>query len=272
MSVRAALAAAMALAALFKSASAMAAIDDLQIDWVIPVGSIDEKGLNGGEKRRVTVRPVPRKMFESSSDVVTIGGVKLLPAREPLYAMVGPVFMVCSQTIAPAAYVAKSDRVCLRDTDRDGKLDSFFTRSRGRSFMAGDQMWFAMNNNIPNPTGAIKPIELVEVDRMRAPERPVLDFSFSTQKDGTVRLGVVIEGEHSFSTSCLEISGSSAVGNQSTFACLDPGFVVFRRPGAPSSKPAYELQIVTPKRELAVRFDVVPRLMGARLMRGMYFE
>lgn len=260
------------LAVVFQPASAMAAIDDLQIDWVIPAGTIDETALHEGKERRVLIRPVPRKMFAPNADVISSDGVKLLPAGAPLYAMVGPAFMVCSQAVAPAAYVAKSNRVCLRDADGDGKLDTYFTRSRGRSFMAGDQMWFAMNNNIPKPLGSIQSIELAEVDRVQAPERPGLDIGFSAQRNGTVRMTVVIEGQHSFSMRCEPTSRTSADDDHSTFLCMDPGFEVLSMSVGTADKPAYDLKVVAPKREVAVRFDVAPRLMGARLMNGMYFE
>lgn len=265
--------AALGIAALLRSGTAMAAIDDLQIDWVIPAGAIDEKALNEGERRQVVVRPIPRKMFVSGADIVSTSGLKLLPAGAPLYAMVGPVFMVCSQTTAPQGYVAKGNRVCLRDTDGDGRLDSYFTRSRGRSFMTGDQMWYAMNNNVPKPAGTIQSVELTEADRTQAPERPVLDVGFSAQKDGTIRIGIVIEGAHTFSTRCVETGDATVAGNGKIFLCMDPGFTVHRKSVATSAdKPAFDLTIVVSKRELAVRFDVAPRLMGARLMNGMYFE
>lgn len=260
------------LAAMFQPASAMAAIDDLQIDWVIPAGTIDENALHEGKDRRVFIRPVPRRLFAPTADVISLDGVNLLPAGAPLYAMVGPAFMVCSQAVAPAAYVAKSNRVCLRDVDGDGKLDSYFTRSRGRSFMTGDQMWFAMNNNIPKPIGAIQSLELTEVDRMQAPERPGLDIGFSAQRDGAVRMTVVIEGQHSFSMRCEPTSPANANDNRSAFLCMDPGFQVWSMSVGTADKPVYDLKIVAPKREVAVRFDVAPRLMGARLMSGMYFE
>lgn len=226
MSARTVLVTVLGLAALFRPAGAMAAIDDLQIDWVIPVGNIDEKTQTVGASQNIVVNPVPRRMFESDEDIKTPDGLRLLPAHSPLYAMLGHKFMVCSQSVAPAAYVARKDRVCLRDTDGDGKLDSYFTRSRGRSFMAGDQMWFAMNSNIPPAVGVISPTQLKEVDRMRAPERPKLDFSFTAPRDGTVRFSVVIEGEHTFSTECLEMKQQRAQSDGDIFSCLDPGFQV----------------------------------------------
>lgn len=269
---RATLSFAFALAAVFQPASAMAAVDDLQIDWVIPAGGIDEVALNSGERREIGLRPVPRKMFAHAADVMSEAGVKLLPAGAPLYLMVGPKFMVCSQAVAPEGYLGKSNRVCLRDTDGDGKLDAYFTRSRGRSFMTGDQMWFAMNNNIPKPVGPIQPLQLSEMDRTQAPERPYLDMSFKADKDGEVRMGIVIENEHRFSLRCVKAGDTIVADNQNAYVCMDPGFLAVRQSVGTADKPAYDLKIIAPKREISVRFDVAPRLMGARLMSGMYFE
>ena len=260
------------MAALMQSGAAMAAVDDLQIDWVIPADAIDENALNEGERRSVTIEPVPRKMFASGVEILATNGKKLVPAGAPLYAMVGTSFMVCSQAAAPDGFAAKGNRVCLRDTDGDGKLDSYFTRSRGRSFMAGDKMWFAMNSNIPKPVGTIQTVELAEVDRMQAPERPTMQIGFVSGTDGTVHMGIQIEGQHSFSVRCVEAQGVIAPDTHRAFGCMEPGFIVVRKAVGTPDEPAYALTVTVPKRELAVRFDVAPRLMGARLMSGMYFE
>lgn len=253
-------------------ASANAGIDDLQIDWRIPAGAIDEAALNANEHRQASVELVPARMFVPDTDVLSGNGEKLLPAGTPLYLMIGRNFMLCSQSAAPKGYEGRKRRICLRDTNGDGELDSYFTRSRGRSFLSGDKMWFAMNSEIPSRMEPVQSIKLSEADRTDAPEKASLLLVFGARKNGQATMAVLITRDARFTSRCRANPGFDSQDGYDAYSCMMPDFVVLTKPVGTEDDRSFQFRYRVPMRELRVRFDVAPRLLGARLMSGMYIE
>jgi len=245
--------------------------DALQIDWEIPQGAFAPEKLQA-EKRGVsfTFNLVPAHLLVTDQVVTTVDGQAVLPSGAQLYRMVGPKLLACSQDQFPAGQLGTGNRVCVLDEDGDGRFDSYFLRSMGRSFLAGDMMWFAMNDNMPSPAGRLQPFTASDGNPLDAHQRAKIIWTLIPQSAGGVSIDLDIEDHHHFRSYCGDRKG----GNTAT---------EFRGPcGSPSievhawnlDKPAPErmIEVKAPDRRLKVRFDVEPRLMGARLMSGMIVE
>lgn len=261
------------LAGLLFATPASAAIDDLQIDWVVPADGFvrsDEDAAKGIP--RYEAKALPRRLYAADADVLAKDGSKLLPKGAQLYAMVGKLFMVCSQAQAATPYRAASNRVCLVDEDGDRQFDTYFTRSMGRSWMSGDQMWFAMNNNIPAKRSPIIPARATQIDRNQAAQTVSVGLNFYVDADGTIRGGASIAHQFGFSGRCGQANSVPDPAGWVTARCLVKDLVVrasnFTAPEAKDRK----VEVSLPQRELALRFDVAPRLLGARLMNGVYLD
>lgn len=251
---------------------ALAAADDLQIDWVIPASEFGARSIASVDGRiAVRVWPLPRELFVAEAEVVGADGAKLLPAGAQLYRMTGPVLMACSQSQAGEGYLGASRRVCLRDTDGDGAVDSYFTRSSGRSALTGDQMWFAMNTTLPRDMERLNPVALAKISNTQATERPAMDFEFFADRKGRIFSAVTIEGRHRFDSRCPP--GVFLRTDRSVVtACYAPALMT-RWTNLSSANPSEHGGVLEiPDRTLAVRFDAAPRLVGGRQMSGMHLE
>jgi hypothetical protein len=243
---------------------------DLQIDWILPINSyaIDGKS-HKKNSARISSTAVPRKLFVTKSDVYSDSGLKILEAGAQLYMMASSNLMICSQVPSPKPYIGSSNRICFVDEDGDGILDTYFTRSLGRSFLSTDEMWFAMNANIPAERNAVKHFEIAEVDRSLSIMKIDIGFYFHVFSEKNISVQLSIEKKFKFDTDCdpRQFDGNFHASNGS---CLLPDFFV-RAPN-PNGGTSELLDIRPPSREASVRFDVDPRLFGSRLMKSAYFE
>ena len=147
---------------------AIASVDDLQIDWVVPAGTFaDAKTIERGNVL-FKVKPLPRKLYATTGEVTATGGQKLLPEGAQLYSMIGRHLLACSQAPGPEGYASHSSRICLLDSDDDGKFDSYFERHTGKAFLTSDGMWYAMNGN-PGPALPLKGAAFVELPEPSPP-------------------------------------------------------------------------------------------------------
>lgn len=261
------------VSALLFAAPASAAIDDLQIDWVVPAGGFVRSAEDAAKGfPSYEAKALPRRLYTADADVLAKDGSKLLPKGAQLYAMIGKLFMVCSQEQAAAPYRAASSRVCLVDEDGDRQFDTYFTRSMGRSWMSGDQMWFAMNNNVPASRSAIIPARATEIDRSQAAQTVSVGLNFYVDADGTIRGGASIAHQFGFSGRCGQAKPVPDPAGWVTARCLVRDMVVRASNFAALEAKDRKVEVSLPKRELALRFDVAPRLLGARLMNGVYLD
>lgn len=255
-------------------APAIAAVDDLQIDWVVPAGTFaDAKTIERGNVV-FKVKPLPRKLYATTGDVTATGGQRLLPEGAQLYSMIGRHLLACSQAPGPEGYDSHSSRICLLDSDDDGKFDSYFERHTGKAFLTSDGMWYAMNGN-PGPALPLKGGAFVEISRTLATERPEVrlkvDFFYSKRRGmGGSRIEISIDKDAGkFMGNCTP-KDVMVENGQAKIACLMPDLAfIITVPQGEHSKTDYE--VVDPRRDVAVRFDVAPRLMGGRVMDGIHF-
>lgn len=255
-------------------APAIAAVDDLQIDWIVPAGTFaDAKTVERGNVV-FNVKPLPRKLYATTRDVTATGGQKLLPAGAQLYAMIGIHLLACSQAQGPEGYASHSSRICLLDSDGDGRFDSYFERNTGKAFLTSDGMWYAMNGN-PGAALPLTDADFVEVSRTLATERPEVhlkvDFFYSKRRGmGAARIEISIDkGPGKFLGNCTP-KDVMVENGRAKIVCLTPDLIFgITVPQGEHSKTDYE--VVDPRRDVAVRFDVAPRLMGGRLMDAIHF-
>ena len=246
-------------------------IDELQIDWVIPAGNFGKH--DGKELFRNTpmiLELMPKRLFLTNGDVVASDGKKLLGKGAQLYAMIGRKLMGCSQEAAPEGYLGATNRVCLLDTNADGAFDVYFLRGFGKSFFVTDQMWFAINANLPADIPALKPVEFAEVDRAEARQKLAIGIDFTIDKSGHVFTTATLGRGQQFAGGCVLVDGYEKRGEGVPLACFSPDFVVTPRNLA-APKPERKIVVSAPKRDVEVRFDVSSRLL-ARNMESFYFK
>lgn len=142
----------------------------------------------------------------------------------------------------------------------------------GRSWVTGDEMWFAMNNRIPQNRLPIRSAKANEIDRKEAKVAFKISIGIGAQSDGSVETGVSIFDKFHFRGHCFPRKPIVESDGSTKSQCLMPDLVVRASNFVAEKIRDQKLQISFPQREISVRFDVAPRLMGARLMNGVYFE
>ncbi|WP_310535347.1 hypothetical protein [Novosphingobium sp.] len=247
--------------------------DELQVDWAIPADAFAPgKGEAKPGGLTFSFSLVPARMLVANEPVKSGDGKALLPKSAQLYLMVGSRLLACSQDQFAAGFVGSSNRVCVLDSDGNGRFDAYFLRSRGRSFMTGDQMWFAMNDSMPTRAMSLKDFAFVDGDPLAASQRPKIDWHLVANDKGQVSSVMRIEDKHSFGSLCpWHAPAKEALPDELKVPCGAGDFIVH---AWNLTKPRAEqrVELLAPNRTVKVRFDVDPRLMGARLMSGMYFE
>ncbi|MEO7385022.1 MAG: hypothetical protein ABIU18_08845, partial [Novosphingobium sp.] len=133
-------------------------------------------------------------------------------------------------------------------------------------------MWFAMNNRIPQNRSPIRSATPKEIDRTGAKVVVNISIGIGARPDGSVDTGVSIFGKFNFRGHCVPRKPIFESDGATKSQCLMPDLVVRAANFTAEKTKDQKLEISFPQREIAVRFDVAPRLMGARLMSGVYFE
>lgn len=262
-----------AFAAASAASPAVATVDDLQIAWVITKEALAKRDNHPNPGSLLRTLLLPQRLFVSDEIVADSKGKKLLPAGAQLYLMIGERLTVCSQEHFEKGFAGAGRRICLIDQNGDQKFDTYFTKSMGRSWLTGDEMWFAMNSSIPKKTKPVRPFSYQEIDRTEAKVSPTFWLVLGGP-DGEEKfsIGSTFETRHSFGTRCVTM-GRMRLTNSTSFdlACPFPetAISVFVKDATGQIE---RLQADFPKRDVAVRFDVAPRLLGTRLMSGAYFE
>jgi hypothetical protein len=246
-------------------------IDDLQIDWVIPNGAFSEnegKALSGDTK--LSIRMVPKRLFETASEVVAADGTLLLPKGAQLYGMIGSKFRVCSQEKHDLKYASAGNRVCMQDDNGDGVLDHYFLRGMGRNFLTTDKMWFAMNGYPPLEMPELKRAEHIEIDRGHTKIAPAFSIEIYGGKR-SIYTTVSFEVQNKFSGACYALAVVPDAGGITENACFVDDFQVKLSAVKGKKRKDTEFTLNAPDRDIGVRFDVISKKLW-REMRGASFE
>jgi hypothetical protein len=247
--------------------------DQLQIDWVIPAEAFAAAVTDHPDANlRYEVKFVPRRLFRTTANLIGADGELLLPVDAELFAMIGAKRALCSQGKYQADSAGANNRVCIVDEDGDGAFDSYFLRGLGKSFWTTDKMWFAMNDYFPTIRRPLKSAGIAEADRLQAKNHVAATFDYTVTKAGTVDSVVSIERSFRFVGSCAGDKPTVPAPIERVAECGISGQVFRATNFGAKKRQDRVLSASGPGRDVTVRFDVAPRLFGARLMNGVYFD
>ena len=251
---------------------AFAERNGLQIDWVIPAGQIEAAQHPSKDfATSLSLKLVPRRLYVAQNPVLGGDGQRLLPQGAQLFAMIGERMMACSQQAAPEGYAGANGRVCVYDSNGDGKLDSWFLRSTGKSFMTSDGMWFAMNAAMPSAMSALATPDLAEVSREGAVAKGAIDLDVRVYKDGSAYLEMTIEKKFKFKGDCEPSKPVLRDNRTAQVTCLLPELIL--ETGNLDAVKGRDRSALfhPPARDIGVGFDAADRLFGTRLLERVYF-
>lgn len=243
--------------------AAHAGVNDLQIDWMI------------AEKEWASVKPeisgrdidfglqlLPSKLYITEEDVVAADGTKLLPAGTQLYGMTGRNLAVCSQLAAKPPYAGASNRVCFHDDDGDGALDSFWLRLPLQQ-MFGKADWFALNGELPADRQKVIAPKMRTVPSEGAEKLAELNLRIMFKKNGDASGAIWVKNGDMFSGPC--ITDVNAGLQVSEARCLIADFGANAANYLSKDKTNVQFEIVRPRRDVNVRFEISRGLLGFRV-------
>lgn len=248
---------------------ARADVNEFQIDWMLSQKDLSvAASKQPGRSARYDFRLLPSKLFVSDDEIVAVDGTKLLPAGSQLYAMTGPAFAVCSQRAAKAPFAAAKKRICFRDDDGDGSLDSFWMRTPIQQAL-GKGEWLIMNSEVPAKRGRVSQPKLRSISPDLAEVTGELSLSFALNDNGTIAGGIWVRNGGIFSGSCVPMQRSAA--NASEQFCLVRDLVVRGVNFASPNQGERRLDVVFPQRDVKVRFAIKKGLLSITV-NGIYLQ
>jgi hypothetical protein len=271
MMIRSKVAALLVSIGLFAAAvPASANVNDVQIDWMIAkddwAGAVPEnKGRDVGFKLRL----LPRTLFVSEEDIVAADGTKLLPAGAQLYAMTGPNLAVCSQLAAKAPFVGSSKRVCLRDDDGDGALDSYWLRFPVQQLL-GKGDWLILNGDVPPERARVVKSKLKSMPSNLAEIPAELFLRFSLKGNGSVQGYIWVKDGNSFYGPCFPTK--AAENKISEQFCLVPDLIVRGINFDAKNKDERRMEVALPSRDVKVRFDITKGILMGMSVNSIYLN
>ncbi|MCR2835013.1 hypothetical protein [Parerythrobacter lacustris] len=136
----------------------------------------------------VSTRLRPRGLFAPEADVVDAAGALLVPRDTQMVLVNGPYPMACNVNKA-AAGKAKSNRVCVLDSDRDGAVDTAFSQGMGGDY------WMSLEGELSErKLVSVKPVELATLDPAEMTDAPYLSFHYQRILDGGIQIPLTQEG------------------------------------------------------------------------------
>lgn len=251
----------LSFAACLAALPARADVNEFQIDWMLSQNDLSLAGAKQttGRSARYDFRLLPSKLFVSEDEVVAADGTKLLPAGSQLFAMTGPAFAVCSQRAAKAPYAGAKKRICFRDDDGDGSLDSFWMRTPIQQAL-GKGEWLIMNSEVPAKRGRVSPLKLRSISPDLAEVTGELSLSFALNDNGTVAGSIWVRNGGIFSGSCVPVQRVAT--NVSAQYCLVRDLIVQGIDFASPNKDERRLSVLFPQRDVKVRFSIKKGLLS----------
>lgn len=245
------------LAILLNTAPAFADVNDVQIDWMIAqkdwaTVSPDDRG----QRISFNFRMLPSTLYVTDDEE---DGTKLLPAGTQLYAMTGLRLAACSQLAAKQPYVGATKRICFRDDDGDGTLDTYWLRFPLQQLL-GKGNWLFLNGEIPIQRSRIIHPHLRTVASDLAEKSGVLSLGFFLSTNGSVSGSIWVKDGETFTGNCPLIGYES--DSLSKQWCLIPDLIVQGVNFHSKIKAERRMEFVRPQRDVQVRFTIRQGLLG----------
>lgn len=254
----------------FDAIPARADVNEFQIDWMISQNDLatatPEKP---GRNLRFNFRLLPSKLYVSEDDIASDDGTKLLPAGSQLYLMTGSNFAVCSQAAAGQPFVGASKRICLRDDDGDGYLDTYWLRTPLQQLL-GKGEWLIMNSDIPAVRGHVVRPRLRTESPDLAEKPAELSLWFSLGGNGRVDGAISVRNGGNFSGGCVPMR--TAVEHSSVQFCLLRDLITRGINFDSPNKDERRLEVEFPKRDVKVRFSVSKGILMGININSIYLQ
>lgn len=248
---------------------ARADVNEFQIDWMLSQNDLALASSKQPSRNvRYDFRLLPSRLYVSDEDIAAVDGTKLLPAGSQLYAMTGPAFAVCSQRAAKAPFAGAKKRICFRDDDGDGSLDSFWLRTPIQQAL-GKGEWLIMNSEVPAKRVRVSPPKLRSISPDLAEVTGELNLSFALKDNGTVAGSISVRNGGIFSGSCVPMQRTTA--NVSEQFCLVRDLVVRGINFASPNQDDRRLDVLFPQRDVKVRFAIKKGLLSISV-NGIYLQ
>lgn len=136
----------------------------------------------------VSTRLLPRELLAPVSDVMDEKGKLQVPAGHHMVAVSAPYALVCNVNSA-ASGQAKSKRVCLLDTDRDGLFETAFSTGKGGRY------WMTLEDDLEDEKQyAVTPVAMQALDPATMEGAPSISFHYQRILDGGLTLPLTQEG------------------------------------------------------------------------------
>ena len=178
-----------AIGAVFGSSNALANEPvSYELHWVIAPHEIPaEPSWYKKQAQIVETTLIPTELYSTESEILMQNGKPLLPAGSQLARLSSRLFIVCNIRKTKSGLSSRK-RVCLVDSDNNGKVDFYFTRGSGGYY------WFKLDGEIPSKTKPIEPVALKKTAPVDMIEQPVMTFHYQRVLDGGLTLPLTQEG------------------------------------------------------------------------------
>jgi hypothetical protein len=136
----------------------------------------------------VETRLLPTALYGVDADVKDAKGQLLIAAGGQLAGLKADKLIACTVPKA-ATGLAKSNRVCLVDSDGDMKVARYFTRGGGGDY------WFTLEDELPSTLNAVAaPLALVTLDPKAMIGAPLVSLHYQRILDGGIQIPLTQEG------------------------------------------------------------------------------
>jgi hypothetical protein len=136
----------------------------------------------------VETRLRPRGLFAPQADVLDKAGVVQVPKGTQMVLVHSAFPMACNVTKA-AGGVAKSKRVCVLDSDRDGAMDMAFVSGFGGDY------WMTLEGDVAKEKPfAVTPVAMDTLDPATMADAPFFTLNYQRILDGGIQIPLTQEG------------------------------------------------------------------------------
>lgn len=138
----------------------------------------------------VETRLLPPELYAAEAPVAAADGTLLMAAGQQIARLRARQLIACNIRRGPGGR-ASSKRVCLVDTDNDGRFDSYFERGTGGYY------WFELSGEIPERMRGIAAPAFRTLPPGEMADAPILRLHFERILDGGLTIPVSITGDGS---------------------------------------------------------------------------
>ena len=136
----------------------------------------------------IETRLRPRGLFAPQADILDAAGVVQVPKGSQMVQVQSAYPMACNVN-KMAAGIAKSKRVCVIDSDRDGAMDMAFANG------AGGDYWMTLESDLSKvKLFPIKPATMDTLDPATMIDAPYFSLNYQRILDGGIQIPLTQEG------------------------------------------------------------------------------